>query len=233
MDILLFLRYFSFIVYCFLAVFVLWQDSKSTLHRVCAAYLVCFAIWVFGDFYILNTNSPRDLPNLVNNIVAISWCSFSSIFLWLILIFTERKNILKLKLFYPAIFAPPALFLYKQWTGFMISYSHKESYGWAVMWSDSIWIYLFYLYYLSFMLGSIYLLFEFREKTKESIKKKQAGIIAVTMIIPIVLGSISDALLPALHIYDIPPIANIFSSIWAGGLVYAIVKYKFLTIHRH
>ncbi|PKP61335.1 hypothetical protein CVT91_03420 [Candidatus Atribacteria bacterium HGW-Atribacteria-1] len=230
MNIYLFLHFFAFLVYCYLLVFVLWKDPKSPLNRVCAAFLACFALWSFGFIFIHNLNTPRDTAVLFNKVISLGGISFSSFFLWFCLILTEQKKILKSKLFYLLIFILPLLFIYKQWTGFMVSIFSKESYGWSIMWSKSIWSYLFYLYYLSFIAIGLYLILNFGRKTEEPLKKKQTKIIFTTVIIVLILGSLTDVLFPNLNIYTIPPLANVITLIWAFGIVYAIVKYKLMVI---
>ncbi len=230
MDILLFIRFFAFLVYCYLTVFVLWKDPKSILNRVCAAFLASLAMWVFADFFVLDINTSKDTALLLTNISAIGWCSFSSFLFWLSLIFSEKKKILRTKFIYPLIFIPPALFISMQWAGSLLRILNKESYGWSVNWSDSIWSYLFFIYYLSFIIASLYLILDFKKKTKELNQKKQAGIIFTSVLISLILGSLTDVLLPNLNIKSIPPMANLFTLVWAAGLVYAIDRYKLMTI---
>ncbi|MEW6558342.1 MAG: PAS domain S-box protein [Elusimicrobiota bacterium] len=80
------------------------------------------------------------------------------------------------------------------------------------------------------MITFLYLCFDFKKKTKNLYEKKQAKIIFTTALIGLILGSISDVLLPEFEIFYIPPIATILVLIFAGGIAYAITKYKFLTI---
>lgn len=228
--ILPFLHFFTFLVYLYLLVLVLWKNPKSWLNRTCAAIFACFVVWNFGDIFIHNSYISKDVAMLFININSIGWISFSSFSLWFFLIFTEQKKILKLKIFYLVIFALPLLFIYKQWAGFLIIDYIKRPWGWASVWSDSIWAYLYYYYYLSFMGIGLYLIFNFRKKTKEPLKKKQAEIIFVTVLVSLILGSLTDVLLPNLNIHTIPGVANITALIWGAGVVYAIVKYKFLAI---
>jgi PAS domain-containing protein len=229
MDVLLFFKFFAFLAYCYLFVFVLWKDPKSKLNRVCAVFLASCIIWVFTDFFILNINSPEETAVLFNNIGSIGWIGGSSYFLWFTLIFTEKEKILKSKLIFPFLFIPPALLIYIQFTG-LLTILIKAPFGWLTLLSNSVWPYLFFLYYLSFSIGAVYLLINFKKKTKELIFKKQAGIFIVTILISIVFGSLTDALLPNLNVNNVPPIMNIIVLIWAASLVYAINKYKLMTI---
>ena len=161
MNIFPFLHFFVFLAYCCLLVFLLWKDPKSLLNRVCAVLLACFAVWSFGLIFIYNSRTSKDTVMLFDNIASIGWISFSSFFLWFTLVFIEKKKILKSKIFYLFIFILPLLLIYKQWTGFLTVDYIKQPWGWGSVWADSIWAYLFYLYYLSFMVTGLYLILNF------------------------------------------------------------------------
>jgi|GEM_PF-4455596 len=230
MNILSFLHFFAFLVYFYLLVFVLWKDPKSLLNRVFAVLLACFTLWNFGYIFVHNLNVSKDSAMLFVNIGSIGWGSFASFTLWFALIFTEKKKILKSKLFYPFIFILPLLFIYKQWTGFLIADHIKRPWGWVGVWSDSIWAHLYYLYYLSFITIVLYLVFNFKKKTKEIVQEKQAGIIFVTGVVSLILGTFNEVVLPELNIQTIPPLASVTTLIWAFGIVFAMAKYKLMVI---
>jgi len=230
MNILSFLHFFAFLVYLYLIIVILIKDTKSWLNRSCAAFSACLALWSFAYIFVHNLNISKDTAILFDNISSIGWASFVSFFLWFSLIFTEKKKILKTKIIYPLIFILPLLFIYKQWTGFFTADYIKRPWGWVGVWSGSIWGYSYYLYYLSFTAIGLYLILNFRRKTKEPIKKKQAGIIFVATLIPLILGTLTDVILPELNISGIPALGNVITLIWAGGLIYAIAKYKLMVI---
>ena len=231
MNIFPFLHFFVFLAYCYLLVFLLWKDPKSLLNRVCAVLLACFAVWSFGLIFIYNSRTSKDTVMLFDNIASIGWISFGSFFLWFTLVFIEKKKILKSKIFYLFIFILPLLLIYKQWTGFLTVDYIKQPWGWGSVWADSIWAYLFYLYYLSFMVTGLYLILNFGRKTEEPLKKKQAKIVFVTVLVSLVFSTLTDVILPELNIRTIPPsLANVITLVWAFGLAYAIVKYKLMVL---
>jgi diguanylate cyclase (GGDEF)-like protein/PAS domain S-box-containing protein len=231
MNILSFLHFFVFLVFSYLLIFLLWKDPKSLLNRVCAVLLACFVVWSFGSIFIYNPRSSKDTVMLFDNVASIGWISFTSFFLWFALIFTEKKKILKTRIIYPLIFILPFLLIYKQWTGFLTVDYIKQPWGWGSVWSDSIWAYLFYLYYLSFMAIGLYLILNFGRKTEEPLKKKQAKIIFVAALVSLVFSTLTDVILPELNIRTIPSsLGNVITFIWASGIVYAIAKYKLMVI---
>lgn len=230
MNILPFLHFFAFLAYLYLLVFVLWKNPKALINRACAAFLACLAVWSFGFIFIHNLYASKDTARFFMNIASVGWSSFSTVFLWFSLIFVKKKKVLKRKIFYVSLFILPLLFIYKQWTDFLIVDYSRQSYGWASIWSESIWPYIFYAYYLSFMGAGLYLVFNFRKKTEKPNEKKQAVIIFTTTLISLIIGSLTDVLLPRLDIHTIPNMASILVLIWGGGLVCAIERYKFMAL---
>jgi PAS domain S-box-containing protein len=213
-----------------LLIFLLWKDPKSLLNRACAAFFACLALWSFAYIFVHNFNISKDTAILFDNISSIGWANFASFFLWFSLIFTEKKKILKTKIIYPLIFILPLLFIYTQWAGLLTANYIKRPWGWEAAWSSSILWYSYFIYYLSFTAIGLYLILNFRRKTKEPIKKKQAGIIFVATLITLILGTLTEVLLPGLHIYGIPLLGDVNTLSWAFGIVFAIAKYKLMVI---
>jgi len=230
MNIYPFLHFFAFLVYFYLIIVILIKDPKSWLNRICAALIACFVIWSFTLIFIYNPSASKGTVRLFDNIGSIGWISFASFFLWFALIFTEKKKLLKTRIIYLFVFILPLLFIYKQWTGFLTLDYIKHPWGWESIWSGSIWTYLFFLYYLSFMVIGLYLILYFGRKTEEPIKKKQAKIIFVTALISLVFSTLTDVILPVLNIYTLPSLGNMIALIWASGIVYAIAKYRLMVV---
>lgn len=229
MELLPFLHFFSFILYLYLAVFILIKNPKSLLNRVCCAFFCCFAIWNFGDIFTHSTYISKKSAQFLTNINCIGWTSFSSLFLWFTVIFVGKKNFFKTRLFHFFLFIPPLFFIIAQWNGLLINNWEQQLWGWASIWSDNNLNYLFYLYYLSFMLVSLYFLINFIRKTKSAYKKIQAKVIFFSTAIPLILGTLTDVVLPRLNTHDFPDLANVFTLIWAAGIVIAMIRFGFFT----
>jgi diguanylate cyclase (GGDEF)-like protein/PAS domain S-box-containing protein len=167
---------------------------------------------------------------LFDNIASIGWIGLASFFLWFSLIFAKKKKILKTKILYPLLFSLPVLFVYLQWTGLITVDYIKKSWGWVGVWSGSIWTYLFFAYFITFISIGLYLINDFRIKTDNLYEQKQAKIILNTALIALIFSTIIEVVLPELHIIRLPSLGNIITLIWAGGLVYVIAKYDLMTI---
>ena len=238
MGLLPFIHFFCFILYSYLAIFILTRSLKSPLNRLCFAILMCFALWSFGGTFIHIPAISKSSARVFENISCPGWVSFSSFFLWGALIFIGKgtsflpiKNRrLRFIFFYTVLFLPPLVLIYKQWTNFMVVDYTLQSYGWALVWSTSYWFYLYCIYMFLFSGTALFLFFLSWKKPGNPAKKRQARVFFLTILATFITGFFTDILLPWFHLYLIPDIADIIALIAAYGLVYAMVKYKFLTI---
>jgi len=175
--------------------------------------------------------SSRDIVWTTNNIGSFGWISFSSFFLWFMLAFTGKDNILKKKWLYLILLGIPALLIYKQWTNALYVDLVREYYGWRTQLSETVWPSVLHFYYLTFMGIGLYITVDFMRKTRSAIARKQSKIILVSVVLALTLGSITDVVLPRwLKIYSIPNIADFLVLVLAVGVAYAIARYHFLVI---
>ena len=227
-----FLHFFCLIAYTHLAFFVFFKAPKSLLNRTCSILMLCFALWNFSDIVLHNpvNTITKDTAIMLQNISSIGWIGFGSAILCFALAFSKREIFLNKKWFLFLIIILPLFFIYKQWTNCMIGNPVRASYGWSYSWADTIWSYLFYVYYFLFSLLSIYIVYSHGRKTKKTIEKKQSVIITASILASLITGTIFDVGIPALGISDVPSIGNLFVFVFAGAVFYSIIKYNFLTI---
>lgn len=180
--------------------------------------------------FIHNPYTTIQTAGIFEDIGAFGWVGFPGFLLWFAIIFTGREKITKNKAFLPILFILPSVLIYKQWTNFLIVGYVKQYYGWAGVWSRSVWPYLYYLYYTLAVGAVLYLLVDFRKKTRSPVKKTEAEIVIISTLVAFIFGSLTDVVFPRMGIYQVPDIAPALALVWASGTAYAIAKYKFLTI---
>ena len=76
----------------------------------------------------------------------------------------------------------------------------------------------------------LYLALNFIKTSRSIPKKKSAVVILLTGAFSLAAASLTDVVLPRAHIYTIPNLGSFFTLAWALGVVYAMVKYKFLSV---
>jgi PAS domain S-box-containing protein len=230
MNVFPFLHFFNVIVYSYLAVYVLVKNPRALLNRVCAITFLCIGTWSFSMIFIHNPHTSKETAWIFAGIGSIGWTTFSSFYLLLILIFSGKKELLRKKWLYPVLFAIPLLLIYKQWTNFIFVDFTMEYYGWKALYAKNIWPHLMYIYYMSFMCVGLYINFDFMRKTPNTALKQQAKIIFVTVSTAFVLAAITDTVLPLMDHHTVPNMGETIILIWAFGVVYGMIKHKFLAI---
>jgi len=213
-----------------MAGYVLYKNPKSLLNKTGAILISSFAIWNLMDVFGISTDNSENTAMLFQNISSIGWIGFASVLLCFSLVFSKKEKLLKKNGFLILIFIVPIIFIFKQWSNDITGNPFKGKYGWEFKWEDTIWTYLFYTYYSLFSLLSIFIIYLHGIKTKSTREKNQSRIIVTTGLISLIGGTITDVILPLLHIHGIPQLGNVFILIFAGGILYAIVKYRFLTV---
>jgi len=183
MIILPFAHFFCIIVYIYLAVLILYKDSRILLNRASSAIMICFALWNLGDIFIHFPNSSLSAETILlwQNISSFGWISFASAILCFSVAFSKREKLMQKKWFLFLIFILPLLFIYKQWTNHLLIDPVRQPYGWSFNFAKTIWVYLFYGYYLLLTLISLYLIFSYGRATNKIIEKKQAQIISYSI----------------------------------------------------
>jgi PAS domain S-box-containing protein len=230
MNFLNFLHFIILLSNIALIIYLSVKNEKSLLNTSCIVIIFCFCLWDFSMIFTHNPAVPENIARLFYNIASIGWICFSAVFLWLACIFCEKTKILKTKLFYLLLFSLPLLLINRQFAGFLVTGYIKQYYGWAMVWGNTFWSYLFFFYLFFFMGIGFYFIFSFWKSTEDTVKRNQAKIIFNTSLIPLVIGTITDIVLPELGIYVVPNIASMVAFIWTLGIVYAMAKHQFLKI---
>lgn len=232
MILLPFLHFFCIIIYLYLGFYVLYKDPGSTANRFFAIFLFCFSLFNLPDVFAHNPNPQISVETamLLQNISVIGWGSFASVLLCFAMAFSKKEHVLRSKVFIAACTFMPALCIYKQWTNSLLSSIVRRTYGYEYIWSNNIWVFLFYLYYISYTLAAIYIIYKYGKATNVINEKKEVKIITVSIVVSLIIGTILDIVIPQLFNRDIPPIGNATLLIFAAGVVYAIIRYRFLTV---
>src|SRR5665647_2118760 len=227
-----FAHFFCIIVYIYLAVLILYKDPRILLNRASSAIMICFGLWNLGDIFIHFPDSTLSDETILlwQNISSIGWISFASAILCFSVAFSKKEKLMKKKWFLFVLFIFPLILIYKQWTNHLLTNPVRQPYGWSFEFANTIWVNLFYIYYLLLTLISLYLIFEFGRKTKKIIERKQAVIITYSILGSLIFGTLIDVGVQELNLPKIPSIGNLFVFISAIGFIYAILKYRFLTI---
>jgi len=147
---------------------------------------------------------------------------FPCICFLVLLSFSHHDKLLKSKSFIAMCLFLAAFFTYQQWNGNLIVDLLRQPYGWSSVWAISPKSIGFSMYYILFVVGCMYFALDFERRSNSAREKKQARIFYVSALVSLILGTMTDVVLPMLEVGAIPPLADVFILIWAVGLVYAV-----------
>lgn len=155
---------------------------------------------------------------------------FASLFVLFTLVLTRSRKLLRHPTIWLALVMPPVVFLWALWTGRFLSENMHYSFGWVVVWPWKAWPICFYAYYVVYMLAAFLLLFGFRRRTNNPVERTQTGLILVTVTVSLVLGTVTDVVLPGFTSIRFPEMAGFFGLVWAIGLYYSVTRRGLMSV---
>ena len=224
------LHFACLVVYIGLAFYVVGKNPSSPLNRLCAAILLCFASWCLGKTVTHNPDTPEHIARFYSNVVILGAWTFPSFVLWFTLVFTEKLELLRKNWVFLLMFFIPLASVLRQWIFADVLRYVNRPFGWGLQWSSTSWTIVLMLYFLLSVCVAAGLTLHFALKNKDPVKRKQALIIGAGLVLPFIAGYLCNVVLPWWGVDPVPDLAQNMALFWALGLVYAIVKYRFLVI---
>ena len=216
-------------MYLGMAVLVVARRPRAVLNRTCALLIFSFAFWSASLAVSHYPSVSRETAILAYNVGSFAWGGFASIGALVIASFL-RPALLRSKRFLAALVVPAVVAIHAQWTGGLAADYLSRPWGYSFVWRDSPQVVFYTLYYVVYMLGGIGLMLVAGQRERALVKRRQARIIAWSAVIPLLLGSVTDVLLPRAGLYIVPNAACDIAMIWVFGLVYATVRYRMLDL---
>ena len=92
MHMLALLHFFSFLIYLYLAIFVLYKNPKAVINRASFMLILCFAIWSLSSIWMKDMYGPEERVRLATNLGSLGWASWPSFVLLFYFVFTEKRR---------------------------------------------------------------------------------------------------------------------------------------------
>ncbi|GEM_PF-486608 len=223
------LHFGSFIAYILLIALVLGRRPGYILNRVCALLMATFAYWsLFSALFTMAGTSQQAM--LYINISSLGWCFMPVGCLWFCLALDSRYDVLKNRAFITLSLLTSAAFVYAQWQGQMLYMALPAEWGWTPIWNMSIAAYAYYVYYFIICCALVYLLIDFGRKARSHSQKMQARLLLITGIITMLLSTATDIVFRIFDIRAFPDISNVFFTVLALGIVFAVLRYGLMSL---
>ena len=161
------------------------------------------------------------------------WGFVGPLFLGFTLLYIGKDKIFSSLWVQLLMYGPAFIFLFLGWTTGLINNrtiasAEKLFYGWETPSAPYFWLATGWL--IGLLITSLYLLVRHWMSVKDPIKKKQTTFFIIAVSIPVIFGSITNALLPILGI-QIFPAAVLLTSVMSLIITYSILRYKLFVIN--
>ena len=222
------------VIYIIIGSVTLYNDLNNKLNKLFFVMCINLSFWALM-FALRNRSLDATTASIFHLYSTFSWSIAHCLLLNFIMGLTHNgaffKNKLNYLFFYsPAIFSSCLYFLEPLTAHNFV----KVNFGWAIMSPMDrgfVWTHFFNLYYFSYMIAVIFLLFRWLKNSKMIRERKQAKLILITVFVAIVAGSITDIVLPTLGIPLIPSLGIVFVMMPMMGIWYSINKYKLMNLN--
>jgi diguanylate cyclase (GGDEF)-like protein/PAS domain S-box-containing protein len=219
------------IIYIYLGIYVYRLDRKSILNKLFFFACISLSIWTFAYSFALSAPDAAT-AFFWRRVAALGWCSVYSILFHFFLVLSEKDDVLNNWWVCPLIYFPAVVLI------FVFSFSDnlaavhynliETRWGWHNLSKNTVWDGIFNVYYLTAMLGGLVLTWQWGKNSTMTRNKKQALLIVVTVIAALLMGSVTDIILPTIGVALLPQLAVVIILIPIYSIWYAIKKYKFM-----
>lgn len=211
-----------------LVILLLNRGVNNEANRWFRLVLIALILWGLSEF--LGRISANPEASLFWGYVGRpGWVFIPVIVFGFAMTFVGKGDVLKNRLNQLLIFGPGLVFLFLSWNTNLISNNNladtiKVPWGWDIV-PVAVYFWVFIVWLEAFFVTSVALLTRFYFKASDEIRKKQILFIIVALLIPIIGGSLTDAILPIFGI-QVFPIAILLTSVMSIIITYAIIRYR-------
>lgn len=190
-------------------------------------FLLCINIWAVSDFFINFFSLSGALYEIFDKIMSMGYIFVPTFFLIFSLSFTLQHRLLRQYLLWFSIIIPTLTFLFLSWTSNSIhvhDYSQRLRFFWGYESPVGEFFPVFLIWFESItVLALSFIFYEYRI-TPDVSRKRQSLFILLAILIPFIIGSITNGFLPILNITVLPaaiPLTSLMSLI----ILFAIFRY--------
>ncbi len=218
--------FLAFSVYFILMMYILQISRKSTIHWVFVLCCIALCIWAFA-FSIANSAPDIETSVFWRRVATFGWGTFFSFLLHFILLLTGHRTLMGKKWIYLVLYLPAVLnisvfFIFKDLTQYHMIKTYA---GWINNTRQSLWDWLYDLYYSSFSLTIAVLLGRWGITSKEKSERKQGKILFISFLVAIIVGTLTEFVINYIGSVKVPQIAPVLAMLPISCMCYCIRHY--------
>ncbi len=189
--------------------------------------LLCINIWAISDFFINYFALSGTVYEIFDKVMSMGYIFVPAFFLIFSLSFTLQHRLLRQYLFWFSVIIPTIVFLFLSWTSNSIhihDFAQRLRFFWGYESPIGEFFPVFLIWFESItVLALSFIFYEYRISPDIS-RKRQSLFILIAVLIPFIIGSITNGFLPILNMSVLPaaiPLTSLMSLI----ILFAIVRY--------
>ncbi len=222
----------AFAVYLFLGVYIIYINPRAGLNRVFFALCVALCIWSLG-FAMANSAPTYEDCLRWRRISAVGWGSVYSILLHFVLLLSGKKCIQKHLPLCSIIYLPAGVSL----LGYSLLDFARSQYelvrienGWINLGVQSNLDLFFNIYYISYVVTCLVIVWLWRRKAQNKYSKKQADLVLFSVAAALVIGTVTDVVLSSYLGGPLPQMAPLFTLIPVAAVFYSVRRLELMHV---
>jgi len=223
--------FLAFVFSLMLGLYIISLDDKNPLNRLLFIIFAVLCVWLFC-FSIANSARSYEMALFWRRFSVFGWGLIYAFVYHYVLLLTRENDTLLKKRDYLLIYLPALIVVFVFGLGPMASARYNlqnTTLGWINISLNDIWDWYFYIYYISYIAASLYLLYQWGYKLEKREAKKQSRIIITALIVAVIFGSLSDLVINTYTDLSVPQLAPIMVMIPLTAIFYCIKRYGLMS----
>ncbi len=208
------------------------RGIQNSANKWFTGFLVLLVWWGLGEFLGRISANPV-AANFWGTINPPAWILSGLFFFMFTLAYVDKEHLFDSVNRRLLLFGPAVLWLFLVWnTPYISSHGplHQVPWGWETTPQTGPYFTYFLIWLEAFFIAALVFLIRFYFKTADVIKRKQTIFLIVGLLIPLIGGTVTDAVLPTLRV-SVPGTAILLTSALGAVATFAILRYKLFTIN--
>jgi len=233
MTLMLFVYFICSIVYIVVGILAFVNNKKSRTNQMFFIAAINMTFWSLC-LALMSISKTAETAALFRKLTWISYSTVYAQFLYFVFALTGKEHLIR-GIWRKALFYTPAVvsLVLSMIRVFPAEYMQQTWYGWAYIgmpYEGFMWEDFFNLYYITYVIFGIILLFAHWRDAKLIRERKRSKIIALSFSSALVLGTFSDIILPRFAKTVLPPFAVIIIMAGILAILYSMREHGLMSI---
>ncbi|ADK81346.1 ATP-binding protein [Sediminispirochaeta smaragdinae] len=221
------LTFVSALIYLGAGVYTFAKNKEGGVTQHFLLLSLFLSMWAFAASFAIAAPSEAKVFFWYNSF-SFTWFLFPPVLVHFFLSLTQKNFSFRFR--HILLYLPGFILLFAtQHTTLIIKNFVRGPLGWFIIYNHTSFWYIYNICHYSLaMLISLIILLRWFKGCESTEKCHQAGITLFTFLPAVLLSTVTGTILPILGIFELPPLAPIFMTIWVIGIAIGVTKFKMM-----